>query len=158
VLESKKVVHLRNLPHTPRHNAVAERAVRELKDEAKLVLVNAEHEIHEAHGKAVLQEWQIRTGVATERIRRRPRSGFRLGRTCEELDKSLPEAEDLVDRSVFYVAATEAMAAARQAHDKPRAKRIAERRALILVLLKFGLVRVLVGGVPLTAEKAEVYW
>ena len=158
MLASKKVVHLRNLPHTPKHNAVAERAVRELKEEAHRVLMDARLERTNVKCRTLLEEWQIGTQVAIRRIRIRPRSGLRLGKCCEELDKSLPEAEDLVDRDVFYAAATEAMAAARQAHEKPRAKRIAERRALLLVLLKFGLVRVLVGGVPVTAENAEVFW
>jgi transposase InsO family protein len=32
-----EVVHLKNTPHTPQHNAFAERAVREIKDEIAYV-------------------------------------------------------------------------------------------------------------------------
>ena len=151
MLDARGVIAFRNLPHTPRHNAVAERAVREVKDEANLVLLGPE-----APRMPPVEEWTKRLEVAQKRIHARTRPGCRLGQTTAELDNALPKAEAIVDRSVFYAAAKEAMAAARQAHEKPRAARIAERHALIRVLLNFGLVRVRVGGVLLSAANSEV--
>lgn len=142
MLRTHQVVHLLNVPHTPQHNAFAERAVRELKQESGLVPWET------CEFLRPIQGWKRRTKVALRRLHARHRSGSRQGMNSTELDKHLRRADDLVDRSVFYAAAQEALAAARQAHEEPRARQCAERRAIINVLLRYGLIRVWIGGVP----------
>ena len=143
-LEDNQVVQLRNLPRTPQHNAFAERCVREIKDEAVWVDVPADIE-----ADSLLAVWTFCLSVALRRLKQRPRSTMVGVGTTEELDKSHPKAYALVDRATFYAAAKEAMAAARQAHQSARARRLAERMAILRVLCMFGLIEVYRGGVKL---------
>lgn len=65
----------------------------------------------------------------------------RGGRTAVELDRILPRAEDLVCRDCFYAAACANIERAVLGVPNARARRLAERRAILETLEQFGLVR-----------------
>ena len=150
-LEEERIVHFKNLPRTPRHNPIAERAVREIKSEADWALV-PDH----IYFQGPVAVWTYKLAEARRCVRNRIRQSP-LGRgTVQELDKRLPKAYDLVDRNTFYAAAQEAMAAARQAHAGKRKQRLAERHAVLKLLWKYGLIDVYRGGARLVYGESEI--
>lgn len=154
-LRKRGVVHLKNLPRTPQHNAFAERAVRELKEEALWCQRASSLAVPTPGSRASATEaWSAILDTARGRLRQRPRAS-RHGLSSQQLDTELPKAYDRVDRRVFYAAVQEALAAARRAHRKPRARRLAERAAILDTAVHFGLIEVHRGGVRLHRVKAE---
>jgi len=63
------------------------------------------------------------------------------GRTAAELDKTLPRADDLVCRARFYAAACANIERAVLGAPNARARRLAERGAILDTMENFGLVR-----------------
>lgn len=98
-------------------------------------------------------EWKGRVAVARSRLRRRPRPTKLSHKTSQELDNPLPKAYDPCDRTAFYAAAQEAMAAARTHHERSLARRLAERRAVLRVLALNGLESVDRWGVRIDSDK-----
>jgi transposase InsO family protein len=148
-LEDLKIVHLKNTPHTPKHNAFAERAVRELKDE--IAYVEAPPAPLPVHSTAA---YNARLRIVRARLRKRPRRS-RRGLSSQQLDNEPCRAYDPVSRSLFFAAAREALAAARRAHEKPRARRLAEREAILGTAVRFGLIKIRRGGTTWNPAKAE---
>jgi len=148
-LEKHKIIHLRNLPRTPRHNPWIERSHREVKAEARVEMADLDPRL------ALIERIAISVGRAVVRLNvERPRRS-RGWKTAAQLDKALPRAYDLVARDVFYAVARAAMQAAKAAHRSARVQRLAERCALFRVMEDFGLVKLFRGGIPITAAKTE---
>jgi len=162
-LAAERVIVLWNVPHTPEHNAPIESHFGELKLEL------------EARGELV--EWvpdpsqvpvcSSEAGVSPMRAHYRrcvPRLERRLneqrvrtsrgGFTAAQLDKILPRAEDLVSRDRFYDTACAAIRSAVQDIDNARARRRAEREAILCTLEQFGLVTRTRGRRPAPCSKA----
>ena len=148
-LKEHQIIHLRNLPRTPRHNPHVERSHREVKAEVALEMewrdpsIPLRDRVAESIGRATMR-------LNTERGRE-----SRNWKTAAQLDSDMPRAYTVVDRDVFYAAASAAMQAARDSPGSARKKRLAERWALYTVMEDFGLVKIFRGGVPITALKAE---
>lgn len=140
-LRRERIVHLRSLPHVPQHNAWAERAVRELKETARC----------HAGEVAELGDLQARVDAAVRSMNRRMRPS-RGWQTAEEMLAAEPPAEALVDRGCFYAAARSAVEEAVRDRGSGRARRMAERSAILQTLVNFELIRWTRGGTPLAAS------
>lgn len=121
-LQRQRVVHLRNVPHTPQHNSWAERAIGELKAESGLGkgvrLADAED--------ALQRMLEARERLDTRRLR------ARLGyTTAEQADRSGRCCYSALDRERFYVDTCSAQREAAASAATPRARRLAERRATL---------------------------
>jgi transposase InsO family protein len=136
-LEAHRVVHLLNLPRTPRHNAIAERAIGELKAESGLgsgvELVDPEHALRR------LEEARRRL----DELRPRPCLD---GRTASAVDATTPSAYTASERAVFYDEVRVALEVAVGGIDGARARRQAQREAVFRVLERRGLIRRTRGG------------
>ena len=140
-LRLHRIVHLRNLPRTPQHNCWVERAVRELKEAAGC----------RAGEVADAADLQARLDAAARCLNRRRRPS-RGRRTAEEMLAAEPPAEALVDRGCFYAAACSAVEEAVRDREGGRARRMAERSAILQTLVNFELIRWTRGGIPLDAS------
>ena len=149
-LKELKIICLHNVPHTPKHNAFAERAVREIKDAA----AGLDDVTHSATPKDAQRRWQQALELARSRLARRPRAS-RNGLNSLELDRALPEVYDRIDRDAFYAAAIKAQAAARRIEGTYRQRLMAVRKATLDTAVNFGLVTVLRGGVPIARGNSE---
>ena len=78
-LQSHQVMHLRSATHTPQHNAWAERAIGELKDQAEAERAPPCEDVFEM--------WQVRMHKAKRRLNENRLRASRGYRTAEELDK-----------------------------------------------------------------------
>jgi transposase InsO family protein len=144
-LSERRVLHLRNLPHTPQHNARVERAIGEVKDLTDL-------------GKSV------RVGVlgAARRIATAiPRlNACRLRRslgwkTAKEVDRELATGYDETTREEIYEAAREAVRNAVANEENGRARRRKEREAILATVEAYGLILRTRGGVPLCPRNRQ---
>jgi transposase InsO family protein len=131
------VTLLRNLPHTPQHNAWIERGHRDLKEATGL-------------GKGVVigdlgrTERLLRDAAATiDENRLRPSRGWR---TARALDAELPRGYAVVPRETFRAACARRKTDYLQSAPDGRAKRMAERRAVLDVLEDFELIHRTRGG------------
>jgi hypothetical protein len=136
-LERHKVVHLRNLPHTPQHNCHAERGVKEVKGFLGIV-------------KGVLKTagaWLgLRLSDGIRYLNERLQRGVLKGRTATEEAAALPVAETLVDRAKFFEETCAAIATAVQDCTSARAARLAERKAILQTLARHSLITITRGG------------
>ena len=134
-LEREKVIHLKNLPRTPQHNASVERAVRELKEAS--ALGKGTHVSHEV-ARAALS----RAAGAINSFR------YRMGgeETASVLDERLPTAYNLLNREEFYAECKRAMCEAGLVAVNRRAERMAKRDAIYTTLEKYGLIEMTTGG------------
>ncbi len=141
-LERHKVVHLRNCPRTPQHNACAERGIGEVKEIAGLgkgvVLVSMED------AAALLLDACMR--LDGHRLR-----ASRGWKTAEALNASMPSGYN-VDRDRFYATVQERKKQAVLGASSARQARLLEREAVYAVLEEFGLVSRLKGGRPVHAR------
>ena len=151
VLRENRVLHLRNLPRTPQHNAWIERGFREIKEETGLgkgaVLAGSPSSLTD------LREWIAATGQerAPRWCRNLARAWHtldsvhvrtsRADRSAAQLDTILPRAEDLVCRDRLYEAACASIERAVRSARTARERRRAEREAILETLERFGLVR-----------------
>ena len=160
-LASEGVVVLWNVPHTPEHNPWVESLHGELKAElearGELPEMGADpsqgpRSLAEAGGSATKSRLrrcvQRVTRLLNERVRT-SRGGF----TATQLDSLLGRAEDLVSRDRFYEAACAAQKDAVLATDNARARRRAEREAVLCTLEQMGLVTRTRGTRPAACSK-----
>jgi len=163
-LASERVIVLWNVPHTPEHNAPIESHLGELKIELEALDELVAPVPDPSQGPRSLCE----AGVSSTRThfqRCLPRLARRLneqrvrtsrgGFTAAQLDRILPHAEDLVSRGRFYDTACAAIRSAVQGIDDARARRRAEREAILCTLEQFGLVTRTRGRRPAPCSKAE---
>lgn len=141
-LEAHRIVHLLNLPRTPRHNARAERAIGELKAESGLgsgvQLVAPEHALRR------LEEARARL----DDLRARPCLD---GRTASAVDAASPSAYTAAERAAFF----EEVRVAVGGVDRARARRRAQREAVFRVLQRRGLIRRTRGGANYPSPKPD---
>jgi len=136
-LERHKIVHLRNLPHTPQHNAHAERGVKEVKQKLGIP-------------RGTLQSagaWLgLRLSAAVRHLNCALHRGVLQGRTAAEEAARLPIAETLIDRQKFFAETCAAIEAAVQDCSSARAARLAERKAILQTLARHSLITITRGG------------
>lgn len=138
-LRRHRIVHLRSAPHVPQHNGWAERGVREVKEAMGCT----------AGVVCAREELQARADAAVVRLNETRLRGSRGWKTSAEITASEPPAEALVDRGLFYAAACSAAEEAVRDRRSGRARRMAERSAILQVMERFGLIRLTRGGKPL---------
>jgi transposase InsO family protein len=138
-LRRHRIVHLRNLPHTPQHNARGERGIRDVKEESGL-------------GRGVrladVDEAAVRVAAACRRLASRARfPGTSAPLTVRYTEKQ---------RDRFYKAVRRRVRAAVLRAPNRRAARMAEREAIFRALEEEGLTTRTRGGAPMPATKAEI--
>lgn len=162
-LSERKVIVLWNVPHTPEHNPWAESFNGELKEELRARGELGKRGADPSQGPGSLSEAGVPStrahfercvprALAVLNARTRPSRG---GLTAAQLDRIRPRAEDLVQRARFYETACAAIEAAVQGIENTRARRRAEREAVLCTLEQFGLVTRTRGRGPATCSKAE---
>lgn len=136
-LTAHHIVHLRNLPRTPQHNARVERTIRDVKSESGL-------------GRGV------RISSVTEVV-------LPLAAACQRLELkdtavcAPPScAYTAEQRERFHEAVCRRIQSALQRTPGARARRMAEREAIHAELEERGLIRRTRGGAPLAPSKAEI--
>ena len=142
-LRDHRVIHLRNLPHTPQHNGCTERAMRDLKYDTGL-------------GKGAETD-PLRALIALERSRRQldeHRLRQSIGwKTAKDYDHAMPSWYARVSRDRFYEAAQQAIETAVHGLSNARERRRAEREAILATLEDFELITRTRGGRPLPRSK-----
>lgn len=145
-LSRERVVHLRSQPHTPQDNAAAERAIGELKAEAKLgkgvVLRNADDamaRLETARGTLNHGRWRASLGY----------------QTSAQQAARLSTWETKVSREAFYQRVQQAQEAAGQGAMTARERLRAKRLAILETLEQYGLVELRRGQPVLAPVKAE---
>ena len=146
-LRAKRVVHLRNLPHTPQHNAAMERQIGELKRASGLGKGTLLVSVEAAAGRL--------KGASSALDARRLRAS-RGWKTACELDDGLVPGYN-VDRTRFYEAVQERIRQAVKGACSARQARLLEREAVYAVLESFGLVSRHRGGRPVHASKRKIF-
>jgi len=163
-LAAERVIVLWNVPHTPEHNAPIESHFGELKLELEAldelvarVPEPSERPVcsSEAGVSATRAHFQRCVPRLARRLNEQRVRTSRGGFTAAQLDKILPHAEDLVSRDRFYETACAAIRSAVQDIDDARARRRAEREAILCTLEQFGLVTRTRGRRPAPCSKAE---
>lgn len=182
--EREGVVLLHSLPRTPQHNAWSERGMRDLKEEAGLETRTARARssrrlrpaedpgLREADtafpgppggpcatgppsASASVLDVAARLARARHRLDHwRPRAS-RGGRTAVAVDAALPSWYRAVARERFHAAACSAIRDALPVPATARARRLAEREAILATMERFGLIRRTRGGVPLLVVETE---
>lgn len=144
-LHKEKVVHLLSLPRTPEHNGSAEIGIRELKDDAML-------------GKGVVLEClsspHAVLAQSASRINMRLR-GSKKFKSANDLDDTLLDARNMIDRDVFYNECHVGLTELRGCHLNGRELRIRERELILKTLEKYGAIQQTRGD-RIYGEKQEV--
>lgn len=143
-LRRHRVVHLRNLPRTPQHNAWAERAIGEVKQDCRWETGQGIPAL-----AAALEEGRRRL----DHHRLRASRGYRTAAAC---DFAMERGYHLVRREDFYERVQQALCKARRCPQGERKTRLAQREAIFVALEKFGLVERSRGGVPTRARQGEI--
>jgi len=138
------VVRLPQLPHKPEHNPWVERGHLELKQESGI-------------GKGVVIDSVVDATCDLVRAVLRvdgnvPRT-MRGGKTAWEAYRDLPEGEVLADREAFREEAACAMEAAVPESNGWRARRLAQREAVLRTMERLGLITRTRGRAPKGPEK-----
>ena len=163
-LATERVIMLWNVPHTPEHNAPIENFFGELKLELEaldelVAPVPDPSEVPVCSSEAGVSSTRAHFQRCVPRLARRLNErrvrASRGGFTAAQLDRLMPRAEDLVSRDRFYDTACAAIGSAVQDIDDPRARRRAEREAILCTLEQFGLVKRTRGRRPAPCSKAE---
>jgi len=128
LLERERVIHLKNLPRTPQHNARAEHAIGELRIELGL---RANDVLEPNEARARLEE--ARTHL--DECRLRACLGYR---SAQAMDGDLPLAYNRVSRESFYADARRRMESAVQGARSGRGRRLAEREAVLSTMEEYG--------------------
>jgi hypothetical protein len=142
------VIALFNVPHTPQHNPFVERAFGDLKCASRLdelVARGADSSqalvcVPDAGVSNTCELLRERLCATRDALDRTPRLALRT-RTPAEVDGSAERAEDRACRARFYADARAALARVAAQPLKPRARRRAEREAILCTLETHGLVR-----------------
>jgi hypothetical protein len=168
-LARSSVVHLRSLPRVPQHNPWAEHAHGELKGETGLGR-NTQLEPLEAPRIEIDRHGAVRGQLcfgfsrssccravtkAVQRLNHGCARSTRNDRTAAQLDRILPRGDDLVRRESFHRAALENVALAVHDTTSRRARRAAQREAILCTMEDFGLLRRTRGRWPQPGAKAE---
>jgi hypothetical protein len=135
-LAAERVIHLLSRPHTPTDNAAAETKNRELKDEAGLASGARLRDARDAAERMCAALGRVDAG------RLRATRGYK---TAEELDREMPRAHVVADRTAFYDAARSAIEAAVLGLTDIKQIRKAQQGAIWRTLEKHGLARTRVG-------------
>jgi len=138
-LRRHRIVHLRNLPHTPQHNARGERRIRDVKEESGL-------------GRGVRLVNENEAGVRVASACRRLASRARFPGTSAPMMVLYTKRQ----RDRFYKAVRRSVEAAVLCAPDWRAGRMAERETIFRALEDEGLIRRTRGGAPMPATKAEI--
>ena len=146
-LKAHKVIHLRSLQRTPKHNPVVERGNRTLKGRAR---VGKGHVVHDMTVVTDTIE-QARIGLNAT-LRQRTRNDL----TPDELGYTMPRATDHVSRDDFYVTCVERVRAATEHARSSRQRRKAEREAIYQTMEDFRLIKRTRGGRPVTRCNSEI--
>jgi hypothetical protein len=162
-LARERVIVLWNVPHTPQHNAWIESSNGELKVELEALdelLTRGREPSQEPTSppEAGVSSTRAHYHRCLPRVARLLNARVRTSRgglTAAQLDRILPHAEDHVHRARFYDTACAAIRSAVQGIDDARARRRAEREAILSTLERFGLVTRTRGRRPATCSKAE---
>jgi transposase InsO family protein len=145
-LDAHRIVHLRNVPRTPRHNARVERAIGELKAESGLGsgvdLVDADHALRR------LEEARTRLDE------RRPRACLG-GRTAAAVDAAMPGAYTTDERRDLFEEVREEVSRVTGGLACARARCQASREAVFRVLERRSLIRRTRGGSPIPSPKPD---
>lgn len=144
--EKQRVLLLTNLPRTPQHNPWVEHGNAELKAESGL-----------GKGTRIRSVPAVAVAVldALDHIDGEKLRTSREDRTAREAYQELPSAQGLVDREQLYREAHCAIAEAVQGCRTARERRLAERKALLATLERYGLITQTRGRTPRRAGKAE---
>lgn len=129
-LAEQKVIVLRNQPRVPQHNPRAERGMRELKELTGL-------------GKGCVvdrAEAEARLAWACGMLNRKPR-GCMAWKSAEQACADLPWWYSRVGREEFHSTACAGVERAVQNAEGKRARRAAEREAILAVLEQFQLIK-----------------
>lgn len=148
VLDQYRVVHLRSLPRTPTHNGRCERSHRDLKD--VLGLEKGCEPARLGH-----QEWNARLSLAKEYLNKELRRPTRGNLSASAFQATLPPWYASIQREEFYGKVGAAVANAVRNAAGPRARRIAEREAILQVMETFGLIRRWTGAANPPHPKCE---
>lgn len=138
-LRSHRIVHLRNVPHTPQHNARGERVIRDVKAETpfgrgvRLVSVDATIPAL-AHACARLE---LRAHLTSQPV------PLTVRYTAEQRER-------------FYQTVCSRVATVVHHEDPARVQRMAEREAILAALEERGLIRRTRGGTQSARSKAEI--
>ena len=147
-LERNQVIHLKNRPHTPEHNASCERGHRDL----KAALATGP----EAGDPVLpLEAWTARVDAAKTYLNAalpRERLG---GLTPRDYAASIEPWYARVDRARFYAAACQAILDAQLATAEQRARARLEREAILATLELFGVISRTRGDARRRARKWE---
>ncbi|HZC76166.1 MAG TPA: DDE-type integrase/transposase/recombinase [Ktedonobacterales bacterium] len=144
-LRRHQIIHLRNVPHTPQHNAFTERGIGELKEVAELGEGVVLEDAHDA-ARRLAGAWHH-----LDHRHARPALHQRSAAQCYQNPLARYR---MPDRKLFYRSARHALQAASHAPDA-RARRRAQREAIYATLERFGLVSRTRGGVPFRAVMCE---
>ena len=144
-LKKEKVVHLLSLPRTPEHNGSAENLMREMKKESLLGRKTTLLCIPKSHDEMV---------SAASKLNWRLRGSKRF-KSANELDDTMIDATDVIDREMFYAECEQGLMEVRAGDFKGRELRMKEREVIIGMMEKFGAVK-LTRGVGNYGEKCEV--
>lgn len=151
-LQERQIIALHNVPHTPQHNPFIERTLGDLKGVIGQDGL-AERPAEPSQGPVCAREPGVRAtrvcklarllcawnNAAWQLNHCTPRDDL-AGLTPDEVDSFAPDAENLVRRERFYNDARAALARVAQQQLKPRARRRAEREAILCTLEEHGLV------------------
>jgi transposase InsO family protein len=163
-LSHKGVVHLFSEPRTPQHNAFAERAIGELKQETGLGKGSVLEPLGSVRSTILgmrekeresSPDWCRRLIDTVHRLNEARVRKSRGYKTACQLDAALPRGEDLACRESFLRAVSRNVELAVQSAQGARARRQARREAILCTLESFGLATRTRGGRPWTATKAE---
>jgi transposase InsO family protein len=146
-LKRHHVIHLKNLPRTPRHNAVAERAIGELK---------AESGLGSGERFTDLEEPRRRIEDARTRLdehRARPTLGWK---TAAVVDNAPSPVYTSSQRRAFFEQTRAAMKDAAGGPGTARERRLAEREAVFQSLERRGLIQRTRGGLPFPSTKPDI--
>lgn len=130
LLEREHVIHLKNLPRTPQHNARAERAIGELRAESGL---RANDVLEPSEARARLEEARTRL----DECRLRASLGYR---SAQAMDAELPLAYNRVSRESFFADARRRMESAVLGARSGRGRCLAEREAILSTMEEYGLL------------------
>lgn len=145
-LKEQQIVHLRNVPHTPQHNAASERGLGELKEISGLGKGVVIEDLRAA-ALRLQSAWHV-----LDHHHARPALG---GQTAEECYQAGPQGVTMPDRELFYRSVCDAQEAAVAAAPNARARRIAMREATFATLERFTLITRTRGGVLFRAIECE---
>ena len=145
LFERERVIHLKNLPHTPQHNPWAERAVGELRAESG---IRARERLEPSEARARLEAARARLDEA----RLRGCLGYR---TASSMDARKPRAYNRVSREAFYADTRRRVESAARKARTARERRLAEREAILNTMEKYGLLIRTRGDQGCQAAKAE---